>query len=111
LPDWLGRVALLTAAIAIVSAVSAASIHSSCTEAFPFSAPESGTDRAGYCSAIHGGSPWLALVLVPCAVMFLGGTLARKHRRTCLALATAIMLAVMANALVAGNLDYALPGP
>jgi hypothetical protein len=106
-----GRIALLTAAVAIVSALSAASIQSSCTEAFPFSAPESGTDRAGYCSAIHGSSPWLILVLTPCAAMLLGGTIGRKHQRACLALATAIMLAVMANALVAGNLDYALPGP
>jgi hypothetical protein len=101
----------LTAAVAIVSAIAASSIKSSCTEAFPFSAPDQETDRAGYCSAIHGSSPWLLLVLVPSAVMFLGVALGREHRRICLGLAAAIMLAVVANALVAGNLDYALPGP
>lgn len=103
----IARLLGLTLAVAIV-ALSAAAVHQGCSEATPFEPPIAGTPRAGYCDAINGAHPWLSLTIVPALAMLGGGFLVRRRAWAVYLLAALLCAAVIANALVANNLEYSV---
>jgi hypothetical protein len=103
---WLVRTALLSVLVLMASVITAGLVDKSCTEAFPFAHPDIGTPRAGYCAAISGYSPWVLWILAPTAAMVAGGVLLRSHPWASYALAFIILVVVVANSVISGNLEY-----
>jgi hypothetical protein len=102
----IARLLGLTLAVAIVALSAAAAVHQGCFEATPFEPPNAGTPRAGYCDAINATHPWLSLTIVPALAMLVGGFLLRRRAWLVYLLAALLCAAVIANTLVANNLDY-----
>jgi hypothetical protein len=106
----LGRILLACAVVAIVAVACAAAVHNACfSPPVPFSTPDPGTPRGNYCDAVNPTQPWLSLTLLPVAVSLVVAFIFRRHWRVLMLVTVAIAGLLVANALVANNLDYASP--
>jgi hypothetical protein len=103
--DMPGGVAFPLLLVALVGLVSALGVHSACFNATEVVAvPEPGTPRAEYCSAVIGAKPWILLTIMPSAVVAVVARLVRRPWLI-LVLAIAICAVLLANVLVAHNLE------
>ena len=101
----------MTLAVAVAALYAAGTVYVSCTGATSMEAPMAGTERAGYCSAVNGSSPWVGFVLVPAIAMASGGWLLRSRRWLPYVLAGLIIAAVITNTVVVSNMTAYIPGP
>jgi hypothetical protein len=100
--DMPGGVAFPLLLVALVGVVSALGVHSACFNATEVVAP--GTPRAEYCSAVIGAKPWILLTIMPCALVAVVARLVRRPGLI-LVLAIAICFALLANVIVANDLE------
>lgn len=101
--------ALWIGATAVIGIICALFVRHGCLHPGPpVSTPEPSTARAGFCSALNGGTPWLLLVAVPCtaagAIAFLGW----PHPRTTAAGVLVVWLLLVTVAGLANSLSYSV---
>lgn len=106
-----GALTAIVAAVAGIGVVCAVEVHQACVNAFPFAGPQAGTSRAAYCNVVEPTHPVLSLTLMPAAVVLLVGVAVRMKVRQILIVAAAISALLIGNAIVANELNYALPLP
>ena len=103
--DMPGGVVFPLLLVALVGVLSALGVHSACfNPSEVVSVPDPGTPRAEYCSAVIGAKPWILLTILPCALVVVAARLVRRPGLI-LALAIAICGVLLANVLVANNLE------
>jgi hypothetical protein len=97
------------AGVALTATIGAVSIHQACHEATPFEPPAAGTPRAGYCDAVDPTHPWFTLLVLPVAAMIVAALLLKERPRWIYAIAIALSLALVANAVIVSGMQYEYP--
>lgn len=105
-------VVLLVVAVAVVGVVAwigAASVDDACHRTGPpVMRPVPGTPRAGYCDALDSFGLVPTLILVPTALAAAAAFALRSRPRIALGVSVAISVLVIANAIIAGSLEYSV---
>jgi hypothetical protein len=102
--------ALLALALLVgcVGVLCAAVVHSGCVNPGPpVSRPDPGTPRAGYCETMDDATLRAALVVVATALVVFAGVVARRRPLWPLLATALVILALLANAVVAKSLTFA----
>lgn len=102
-----GAVGAATGFIAVLSVVCAGVLHHQCFEAMPFSPPIAGTPRAGYCDAVQPWKPWVTFTVVPTLLFVVAGFGLRRRPIAVACIGIVIVLCLILNVVIVGQLEYA----